>query len=63
MAAKKKAVKKKAVKKKSWIEKTCPVSLTPIGWAENIVANPKNFENGNEPEIKEAEDYIKANKK
>jgi len=59
--AKKKAAKKKAAKK-SWIEQTCPASLTPIGWAENIVAHPLNFENGNGPEIKLAEDFIKANK-
>ena len=61
--AKKKAPKKKAEKKeKSWIEQTCPASLSPKGWAENIVANPQNFENGNGPEIKKAEDYLKANK-
>lgn len=60
--AKKKAAPKKAPKEMSWIEQTCPASLSPKGWAENIVANPKNFENGNGPEIKRAEDYLKANK-
>ena len=49
---------KAEVKEVSWIEKTCPKTMTPTQFGQMIVQNAHNFQGGKGPEIQKAKDYL-----